>query len=230
MEKFINIAIDGPSGAGKSTISKIIASNLGFVYIDTGALYRMIGLFAFEKGIELEKCEKVVPYLEKINLDIKFDKDGQKFFLNNKDVTSDIRKNEISMYASKVSAVKEVRDFLFETQRKFAKENNCIMDGRDIGTVILPWADIKIFLTASVEDRAKRRFEELIKKGENVSYEQILEDVKKRDYNDTNRDIAPLKPAKDSIIVDTTGNTFEKSIDIIEKIIRENIKDEEVYI
>ncbi|MBR4950245.1 MAG: (d)CMP kinase [Clostridia bacterium] len=224
MNKFINIAIDGPSGAGKSTISKIIAKKLGFVYIDTGAMYRMVGLYAFEKGIKLEECEKVVPYLNEIQLDIRFFEEGQKFYLNGKDVTTDIRQNEISMYASKTSAVKEVRQFLFDMQRKFAKENNCIMDGRDIGTVILPWADIKIFLTASVEDRAERRYKELIEKGQDVTFEQILEDVKKRDYNDTHRDIAPLKPADDAIIVDTTGNTFEKSIQVLENVIRENMK------
>lgn len=224
MEKFINVAIDGPSGAGKSTISKIIASRLGYVYIDTGALYRMIGLYAFQKGLGLEECEKIVPLLKDIKLDIKFEEEGQKFYLNGKDATTDIRKNEISMYASKVSAIKEVRDFLFETQRKFAKENNCIMDGRDIGTVILPWADIKVFLTASVEARAKRRFDELIAKGDDVTYEQIFEDVKKRDYNDTHRDIAPLKPAEDSILLDTTEMTFEESINSLESIIRENIK------
>ncbi len=224
MNKFINIAIDGPSGAGKSTISKIIAKKLGFVYIDTGAMYRMVGLYAFEKGIKLDECEKVVPFLSEIELDIRFSEEGQKFYLNGKDVTTDIRQNEISMYASKTSAVKEVREFLFDMQRKFAKENNCIMDGRDIGTVILPWADIKIFLTASVADRAERRYKELIEKGQDVTFEQILEDVKKRDYNDTHRDIAPLKPAEDSIIVDTTGNTFEKSIEVLEKVIRENMK------
>lgn len=224
MEKFINVAIDGPSGAGKSTISKIIASRLGYVYIDTGALYRMIGLYAFRHGIVLEECEKIVPLLKDIKLDIKFEEEGQKFYLNDKDVTKEIRKNEISMYASKVSAIKEVRDFLFETQRKFAKENNCIMDGRDIGTVILPWADIKVFLTASVEARAKRRFDELISKGDDVTYEQIFEDVEKRDYNDTHRDIAPLRPAEDSILLDTTEMTFEESVDSLESIIRENIK------
>ncbi len=219
-----NIAIDGPSGAGKSTLSRKVAVELGFIYVDTGALYRTIGLYIYENNIATEHTENVIAALKNINIEIKFVNDEQRVFLNERDVSADIRKHIISDYASKVSAVPEVRDFLLGMQRKLAHSNDCIMDGRDIGTVVLPDADLKIFLTASPETRAKRRFDELIAKGESVSYEKILQDVIERDNRDMNRKTAPLKVADDAVIVDTSNNTFDQSVDALLKVIKEHKK------
>lgn len=219
----IAIAIDGPAGAGKSTISKSAAKQLGFIYIDTGALYRTVGLAASRAGVEPVEGEAVNKLLSEINVELTFnDKGEQVVLLNKEDVSGLIRTPEASMMASKISAVPAVRAFLLDLQRDMAKKNNVIMDGRDIGTVILPDAEVKIFLTAAPEARAERRYKELVEKGMDVKYEDILEDVKTRDYNDTHRDIAPLKQAEDAILADTTDIDLQGSIDLIVKIIKEN--------
>ncbi len=219
-----NIAIDGPAGAGKSTIAKTAAKELGFIYVDTGALYRAVGYYVFNKNIDPKDENRVTEILTQINVALKFVNGEQRVFLNDEDVSDKIRTPEISMYASAVSAHPSVRQFLFETQRKLAKENDVIMDGRDIGTVVLPNADVKIFLTASPEERAKRRYDELVLKGENVNYEDILKDVITRDYNDSHRAIAPLKQADDAILLDTTGNELAKSVDLVISTIKEHLK------
>ena len=211
----INIALDGPSGAGKSTIARKVAALLGFLYIDTGALYRAIGLYTLESGIETTDELKVLPLLSNIKITLEYENGLQKVFLNGRDVTSDIRKPEVSMAASNVSAINGVRAFLLSLQQDIAKNNNCIMDGRDIGTVILPDAQIKIFLTASPEERATRRYDELKLKGFDVDYDTLLQEIKQRDFNDSNREIAPLKPAEGCTVFDTTGNGFEQSVELI---------------
>ncbi len=218
-----SIAIDGPAGAGKSTIARKIAADLGYIYVDTGALYRAVGLYAVKKGVDTKDESKVTPLLNEITVSIKHIEGKQHVFLNDNDVSEAIRAPEISMAASDVSAIGSVRDFLFNLQREMAKNHNVVMDGRDIGTVVLPGATIKIFLTASVEDRAKRRFDELTQKGTEVSYEEILDDMKKRDYNDSNRKIAPLKQAEDAILVETTGFSLEQSVTLLKKIIKERL-------
>lgn len=201
----INVAIDGPAGAGKSSIAKATAAEIGFIYVDTGALYRSVALFALENGLD---SDGLVKSLDKINVSLEFADGSQHVILNGADVSDKIRTAEVSMNASKVSAIPEVREFLFELQKKIAAENNIIMDGRDIGTVVLPDADLKIFLTASAEERANRRFKEMTDPG--ITYEQVLEDIKQRDYNDMHRDIAPLKQAEDAVLLDTTGMTIEE--------------------
>lgn len=219
----IAIAIDGPAGAGKSTISKSAAKQLGFIYIDTGALYRTVGLAASRAGVEPVEGKEVDELLSKIKVELTFnDKGEQVVLLDGEDVSGLIRTPDASMMASKISAVPAVRAFLLDLQRDMAKKNNVIMDGRDIGTVILPDAEVKIFLTASPEARAERRYKELVEKGMDVKYEDILEDVKTRDYNDMHRDIAPLKQADDAILADTTEIDLQGSIDLIVKIIKEN--------
>lgn len=220
----INVAIDGPAGAGKSTISKAAAKELGFIYIDTGALYRTVGLNAMRKKADLESAESIEKTLTNdLSVELRFIDGEQRMFLNGEDVSLSIRTPEASMAASKVSAVPAVRKYLFDLQKKLAKENDCIMDGRDIGTVVLPDAKVKIFLTASPESRAKRRFEELLEKGMDVKFEDVLADMKQRDYNDSHRAIAPLKPAEDAILLDTSGFELEKSVALIIKTIKENI-------
>lgn len=220
----INVAIDGPAGAGKSTISKAAAKELGFIYIDTGALYRTVGLNAMRKKADLESAESIEKTLTNdLSVELRFIDGEQKMFLNGEDVSLSIRTPEASMAASKVSAIPAVRKYLFDLQKKLAKENDCIMDGRDIGTVVLPDAKVKIFLTASPESRAKRRFEELLEKGMDVKFEDVLADMKQRDYNDSHRAIAPLKPAEDAILLDTSGFELEKSVALIIKTIKENI-------
>lgn len=220
-----NIAIDGPAGAGKSTIAKIVAKEIGFIYVDTGALYRAVGLFVNQNGVNSKDEQNIIPLLEKIKLELKYIDNEQKVVLNDKDVSNEIRTPELSMIASDVSAHKSVRDFLFDLQRDIASKNNIIMDGRDIGTVVLPNAQLKIFLTATPEDRAKRRYEELVEKGLDVKFEDILEDIKLRDHNDSTRKIAPLKQADDAILVDTTNNELEMSISLLTKIIKGNMHD-----
>ena len=202
----INIAIDGPAGAGKSSIAKAVAHEKGYIYVDTGALYRSIALFALENSLE---GESLVNSLDKINLSLEFIDGSQHVIMNSNDISDKIRTPEVSMNASKVSAIPEVRKFLFGLQKKIAAENNIIMDGRDIGTVVLPDADLKVFLTASAEERANRRYRE-IKDMDGVTYEQVLEDIKKRDYSDMHRDIAPLKQAEDAVLLDTTGMTVDE--------------------
>lgn len=219
----IAIAIDGPAGAGKSTIAKKAAAELGFIYVDTGAMYRSIGLNAIRKNTDLKNEAQVKELLEDIDLKIKYVNNQQRMFLNGEDVSDDIRTPQVSMMASDVSALPVVRDFLLDLQRNMALENNVIMDGRDIGTVVLPNAKVKIFLTASSRCRAKRRYDELTEKGINVSYEDILKDIETRDYNDSHRAIAPLKPAKDAVLVDTSDETLETSVNRLLTIIKERM-------
>ena len=220
----INVAIDGPAGAGKSTISRAAAKELGFIYIDTGALYRTVGLNALRKGADVNDRESVIATLtDDLKVELRFINGEQRMFLNDEDVSDKIRTPEVSSAASITSAVPEVRKYLFDLQKNLAKTNNCIMDGRDIGTVVLPDAKVKIFLTASPEARAQRRYDELIEKGMDVKYEDVLADMIKRDYDDSHRAIAPLKQADDAILADTSGNTLEQSIALIIKIIKDNI-------
>ncbi len=220
----IAIAIDGPAGAGKSTIAKLAAKELSFIYVDTGALYRAIGLCAYRNDIGSKDVPEILKMLEDIKVELAFnDKGEQVVLLNGEDVSSLIRTPEISMYASDVSAIPEVRAFLLDLQRNMAKTNNIIMDGRDIGTVVLPDAKVKIFLTASAEVRAKRRYDELIEKGMDVKYEDVLKDVETRDYNDSHRETAPLKPADDSVIVDTSGLDLEQSVEKLISIMKERM-------
>lgn len=219
----INIAIDGPSGAGKSTLSRKLAAALGFVYVDTGAMYRTVGLYVYRNAIKPDDVAGVTDALKKIEVSLGFIEGEQHVYLNGEDVSTDIRLHEVSQYASLVSAIPAVRQFLFEMQQKLAAENNVIMDGRDIGTVVLPNAELKIFLTASAEDRANRRYQELIARGQTVDYDQILADVVKRDEQDMNRSVAPLKPAEDSVILDTSGFEFEQSLALLLKTVKERL-------
>lgn len=218
--KTINIAIDGPAGAGKSSIAKAVSAQLGYIYVDTGALYRTIALFVTENNIPDEEIEK---NLKKADVSLKFIDGTQRVFLGDRDVSELIRTPEISMAASRTSAIPAVRAHLLELQKKIARENNILMDGRDIGTVILPDADVKIFLTASAEERANRRYRELSEKPDCPSYEEILKDIIQRDYNDSHRETAPLKQAEDAILVDTTGMNLEESSAEIIRIIHEKI-------
>lgn len=219
----INVAIDGPAGAGKSTVSRAAAKESGFIYVDTGALYRAVGINALRKGVNTRDKDAVAATLSDITVDLVFENGEQKVLLNGENVSSEIRTPPASMAASDVSAVPEVRAFLFDLQRDIARRNNCIMDGRDIGTVVLPDAKVKIFLTASPEERATRRYKELIEKGNDVKYEDVLSELIERDYNDSHREIAPLRPAEDSVTLDTTGLTLEESINEIIRIIKEKM-------
>lgn len=214
----INIAIDGPAGAGKSTIAKMVSAKLGYIYVDTGALYRTIALYITENNIPDEDIEKS---LENADVSLKFIDGAQRVFLGGRDVSDLIRTPEISMAASRTSAIPAVRAYLFGTQQKIARENNVIMDGRDIGTVVLPDADVKIFLTASAEERASRRFKELSVKPDCPDYEEILRDIIQRDYQDMNRETAPLRQADGAVLVDTTKLNLEESADAIISIIKE---------
>ena len=218
--KTINIAIDGPAGAGKSTIAKMVSKELGYIYVDTGALYRTIALYITENDIADEDIEAS---LEKAEVSLKFIDGAQRVFLGDRDVSDLIRTPEISMAASRTSAIPAVRAYLFETQQKIARENNILMDGRDIGTVVLPNADVKIFLTASAEERANRRFKELSEKPDCPTYQEILDDIIKRDYQDMHREIAPLKQPEDAVLVVTTELNLEESAAAIVKIINEKI-------
>ncbi|MBR6551653.1 MAG: (d)CMP kinase [Clostridia bacterium] len=220
----INVAIDGPAGAGKSTIARKAAAELGFIYVDTGALYRTVALNALRNGVkDTKNPEEVIPTLKTAEVSLKFIDGEQHVFLRDEDVSTAIRQNEVSMAASNVSSIPEVRTFLFDLQRNIAKNNDCIMDGRDIGTVVLPDAKIKIFLTASPEARADRRFKELQEKGQDVSYDVILKEIKERDYQDMNRATAPLKQAEDAVLVDTTEIGLEESIQLMIGTIKERL-------
>lgn len=220
---FTAIAIDGPAGAGKSTISKEVAKKLGYIYVDTGALYRTVALAAKRNGVTPDETDKLKVLLDSIVVELAFDETKTQIVtLNGEDVSSLIRTPEISMLASSISAVPMVRAYLLDLQRNMAKKHNVIMDGRDIGTVVLPDAQVKIFLTASPQVRAKRRYDELVLKGENVCFDEVLKDVITRDYNDSHREIAPLKPAKDSVLADTSEMDFQKSVELIISIIEEN--------
>ena len=224
MEHYYAVAIDGPSGAGKSTLARALAKELGFVYVDTGAIYRSVGYFAFQRGIEAGDSGAVEALLPEIHLEMVYGEDGlQHMILNGKDVTKEIRLPEISMYASKVSAIPAVRAFLLEMQRDMARKHSVIMDGRDIGTVVLPEADIKIFLTATAEDRARRRFLELQERGTPQPYEKLLSEMRERDANDAARAAAPLRAAEDAVFLDTTGNTFQQSFDLLLRTIKERL-------
>ncbi|MCL2031299.1 MAG: (d)CMP kinase [Oscillospiraceae bacterium] len=214
-----SIAIDGPSGAGKSTISRRLARDLGFLYVDTGAMYRVVGLYALR-----HPETPIAEALENIRMDMRYQDGLQRMYLNGEDVTDAIRRHEVCRAASDVSALPGVRAFLLDRQRSFAKTHDVIMDGRDIGTVILPDADIKIFLTADAEDRARRRYDELCARGTAPDYQTVLSDLRKRDYNDAHRAAAPLTPAAGAVIVDTTGNTFEESVRALKRIIRKKLR------
>lgn len=217
----INIAIDGPAGAGKSTVAKGVAAKLGYIYVDTGALYRAIGVYALRQGVDPKDGDGVSALLPEINVELKFIDGVQHVFLNGEDVSVEIRTPDASMAASNVSAIPSVRSFLFDLQRNIASKNDCIMDGRDIGTVVLPNAQVKIFLTADPEERAMRRYKELIVKDPDVKYDDVLDDLKVRDYQDSHREIAPLKPAEDSVVYNTTGNSLEESVEKVINIIKE---------
>ena len=216
----INVAIDGPAGAGKSSIAKAVAKDTGYIYVDTGALYRAVAHYTLEKGVSSDDSAAVVALLDGLEIKLAYSEGVQKVISQGNDVSGKIRTPEVSMAASKVSAIPEVRSFLFDLQKKIAAENNIIMDGRDIGTVVLPDAQLKIFLTASAEERARRRFAEL-KDTEGVTFESILADIIKRDENDMNRAVSPLKQADDAVLVDTTEMTIEEVIALLEKMIKE---------
>ena len=219
----INVAIDGPAGAGKSTIAKAAAKELGFIYVDTGALYRAVAYNAVKNGV-IDDEQGIISMLDDTKVELKYVEGVQSVYLNGEDVSGFIRTPEISMGASKVSAIPQVREFLLNLQREIAKTNNVIMDGRDIATVVLPDAEVKIFLFASPECRAERRYKELVEKGENVSFDDVLKDVNQRDYQDSHREIAPLKPSEESIMADTSKLTLQESIDLIVNTIKERIQ------
>ena len=222
--KIYAVAIDGPSGAGKSTIARSVARELGFVYVDTGAIYRTLGYAAFSRGMDPQDAEAVTALLKTLSIRMDYDSDGlQRMYLGEEDVTDKIRLPEISMYASRVSAIPAVRAFLLEMQQDMARHRSVIMDGRDIGTVVLPQADVKIFLTATAEDRALRRYQELQRRGTPEDFEQLLAEIRQRDENDTRRAAAPLRPAEDAVMLDTTGHTFEQSSEIVLKLIKERL-------
>ena len=216
----INVAVDGPAGAGKSTVSRRAAKILGLVYVDTGALYRAIGLYAIENGIDTKDEKAVTSVLKDITVDLDNSGGEQRVLLCGEDVTGNIRTGAVSMAASDVSSYPEVRAFLLETQKKIAREKSVIMDGRDIGTIVLPKADVKVFLTADAAVRAKRRFLELTERKEKVDYNTILAEINERDHNDKNRAAAPLKQADDAILLDTSEMSFDESIQALVNIIR----------
>lgn len=219
----ISVAIDGPAGAGKSTISRKVSEMLRYIYVDTGALYRAVGLTLTENGILPEEIEKIEQKLSETSINIEFIDGEQHVTVDGIDVNDKIRTAEISMAASKFSALVPVRTYLLGLQRKIAENNNVIMDGRDIGTVVLPNATVKIFLTADPEDRAMRRYKEMLEKGMYADYNTVLADIKERDYNDSHRKTAPLKPADNATIINTTGNTLEQSVELLANTIKQNL-------
>ena len=219
---YISIALDGPSGAGKSTLAKSISAKLEYLYVDTGAIYRTIGYYAFSNGIDPKNEAAVTAVLPDIDVQMAYGEDGlQHMLLNGEDVTKEIRLPEISMYASAVSAHPPVRSFLLEMQRQFARTNHVVMDGRDIGTVVLPDATVKVFLTADAEERARRRALELEQRGTPQPFEDVLKDILERDYNDSHRPVAPLKQADDTVLLDTTHLNFQESEAALLEIIKE---------
>lgn len=217
------IAIDGPSGAGKSTLARALAVKLGYIYVDTGALYRSIGLYALRNGTDPANEKTLVPLLENLRLELRYIDGEQRVFLNGEDVSKAIRQNEVSLAASAVSAIPAVRDFLFGLQQEIARENNVVMDGRDIGTVVLPDAQVKIFLTASAEERAMRRRRELLLKGEDVPIEKLLGEMQLRDQQDTQRAVAPLRQAPDAVLLDTSGQSLAEMEEEAMRIVQKNI-------
>lgn len=225
MTKHRSIAIDGPSGAGKSTLARALAKALGYLYVDTGAIYRTVGLQACRTGVDPEDRDGVVALLPGLDIRLGYGEDGvQRMFLNGEDVSQAIRQHEISRYASGVSALPEVRAFLLDRQRQLAAEHDVVMDGRDIGTVVLPQADVKIFLTAAPEARARRRWLELQQRGDQTDYETVLRDVIDRDEKDTNRATAPLRQAEDAVLADTTQLDLEQSLDLLISIAKERLQ------
>ena len=223
MEKIYSVAVDGPSGAGKSTLAKAIAAKLHILYVDTGAIYRTIGCYARRQGVDAD-TQAVIALLPQVKIGMRYDDQGlQHMLLQGEDVTEEIRLPEISLYASAVSAIPEVRAFLLEMQRDFARRSSVIMDGRDIGTVVLPDADVKIFLQADVEVRARRRERELLERGTPRPFDQVLAEMKERDYNDVHRAAAPLRPAEDAVIVDTSQMDFRQSEEALLDVIRRKV-------
>lgn len=225
--KNFDVAIDGPSGAGKSSLARRCAAELGLLYVDTGAIYRTVGLAAWRRGLDCKDEQAVASILPELDIRLGYVDGEQRMFLNGEDVSGEIRMPEISMCASDVSAHAAVRDFLMEMQRKLARENRVIMDGRDIGTVVLPEARLKIYLTASPEARAQRRMKEMVAKGVETSFEEVLQDIIRRDEQDMSREVAPLRRAEDAVLVDTTEIDFEGSFQLLCSIIRERMAEEE---
>ena len=222
--RIYSVAVDGPSGAGKSTLAKAVAAELHILYVDTGAIYRTIGCYARQQGVDAHDTQAVIGLLPQVKIEMRYDEQGlQHMLLHGVDVTQEIRLPEMSLYASAVSAIPEVRAFLLEMQRDFARRSSVIMDGRDIGTVVLPDADVKIFLQADVEIRAQRREKELRERGTLRPFDQVLAEMRERDYNDTHRAAAPLRPAQDAVVVDTSHLDFQQSRDVLLTIIREKV-------
>ena len=222
--KTISVAIDGPAGAGKSTIARRLAAELGYRYVDTGAIYRTVAYFMDLWGVSPKDVDGVNRYIDELTVEIEYDEDGlQHMMMNGMDVTKDIRTPDISQKASLISAHACVRDMLLDMQRELAEQNNVVMDGRDIGTVVLPHATVKIFLTASPEVRAKRRCDELSAKGQKVDYNKVLKDIQQRDYQDTHREIAPLKMSRDSIKVDTSEMTIEEVLEKLKDVVAQKV-------
>lgn len=223
MGKFISIAIDGPAGAGKSTLARACAKALDYLYVDTGAIYRTVGYYMRLMGIGPKDRDGIARLIDEVNVDLRYEAGEQHMFLNGDDVTAEIRTPEMSMYASGVSAQPCVRAFLLDMQRGLARTHNVIMDGRDIGTVVLPDADVKIFLTASAEVRAQRRYDELLAKGEKTSYEQVLAEMRQRDRQDSQRAAAPLRQADDAVLLDTSAMTLEQATQAILQLVQEKL-------
>ena len=217
----ISVAIDGPSGAGKSTLAKQLAAELGFIYVDTGAMYRSIGLYGMRKEIDIKDPVQVEGVLSEINISLAFQEGTQHIYLNNEDVSEKVRAEEAGMAASVVAQQPAVRQFLLELQRDMAEKNNILMDGRDIGTVVLPNATVKIYLTASVEARANRRYKELQEKGNPETFEKVKKDIEERDWQDMNREISPLKKAADAVEMDTSALNLQQSFDVLLDLIRQ---------
>ena len=217
------VAIDGPAGAGKSSVAKAAAQELGFVYVDTGAIYRTIALYVLRQGVDPHQASAVEALLPQVQVSLEYTQQGQKMLLNGEDVTALIRTPEVSMATSACSAIPAVRAYLLQLQRDLAAENNVLMDGRDIGTVVLPHAQLKVFLTASPEERARRRVAQLEKAGQQADYASILRDIQQRDYLDSHRETAPLRPAEDAVLLDNSSYTFEESVRRLVALVRERL-------
>ncbi len=217
------VAIDGPAGAGKSSVAKAAAQELGFIYVDTGAIYRTIALYVLRQGVDPHQAPAVEALLPQVQVSLEYTQQGQKMLLNGEDVTALIRTPEVSMATSACSAIPAVRAYLLQLQRDLAAENNVLMDGRDIGTVVLPHAQLKVFLTASPEERARRRVAQLEKAGQQADYASILRDIQQRDYQDSHRETAPLRPAEDAVLLDNSSYTFEESVRRLVALVRERL-------
>ena len=217
------VAIDGPAGAGKSSVAKAAAKELGFVYVDTGAIYRTIALYVLRKGVDPHDAAGVEALLPEIQVGMEYTDQGQKMLLNGEDVTGLIRTPEVSMATSTCAAIPAVRGYLLQLQRDLAQKNNVLMDGRDIGTVVLPHAQLKVFLTASAQERARRRVRQLEESGQAADYEAILRDIQQRDYQDSHREVAPLRPAEDAVLVDTSQDSFARSVERLVGLVRERL-------